>query len=292
MAFLGHWTFAGDMFQYSTFGRSAFTLSRYFVGDFGFTNAPPEPRFLVFVYMYMLVMFFMMVNFFLAIVVNSHTSVTERLKDFEAEQNVFVDVWDAAKSWFIFKFRGYPFPSDTLRYLNHVQISDACPPIEDMPAVTPEELYTHMKQGASRLLPYPPDGKKVFKSVQDASAYLSIYFYKLANSEGYILNEKDDAKTWRDTHFYGEQEENKLGIEPRLLNEAQQIISIVSTTFSAPDSMGGEVDVMDEAERGDEKGLAAADAGLAAADAGYVFVGNDALDETGLDGADTRWIKI
>ena len=56
----------------------------------------------------MIVAFFILLNFFLAIVVDNFMLVKEDVKEFNAENNIWVDVWDIAESFW--KYRKYKWP--------------------------------------------------------------------------------------------------------------------------------------------------------------------------------------
>jgi len=98
LTFLAFWSFADGFDEFRTFVTSAYTLTRYFTGDFAFENEPPSLNFVVFQVIYVFVVFVMMVNFLLAIVVNGHSKLITYIENCLTEQNVVVDMWDIVKN--------------------------------------------------------------------------------------------------------------------------------------------------------------------------------------------------
>merc|ERR1719183_752327 len=67
----------------------------------------------------MIVAFFILLNFFLAIVVDNFMVVKEAIKEFNAENAIWVDLWDVVDS--IYRYRRWKWPSRT-RVINFLEL--------------------------------------------------------------------------------------------------------------------------------------------------------------------------
>jgi hypothetical protein len=161
LSYLAFWSFGESRAEFSSMTRSAYTLFRYFVGEFNMDEAPPDSRFLCFLILYVFIIFVMMVNFLLAIVVTAHTKVMHIVEECQTEQNALTDMWDVWSSFIFFKQHGWPSPGRVLEHLvSHVGHGMN---MLSLPAVTAEELV----------------GSLLFASEESAQNFIDYYAEKM-----------------------------------------------------------------------------------------------------------------
>jgi hypothetical protein len=240
LAFLGHWMFGFENSQYATFTSSAYTLTRFFIGDFTNPASPPSPIYFIYIMLYILVAFIMMVNFLLAIVVDAYASVMDVIRKDDSEQDIVLDLWDTLKSLYCMLARRWPSAADAAHYLQQ------CMPdgvdIEEMPAVTAEEFYEKFRWSSP---------ERRFKSLADSRRYLRTYADKLWVNNRWHLRETRSDLLFQEGHYYGEADADPLGIckrvsTPDAMSEVSQedrqvLDTTVSSPFhhSSPDHRGG-----------------------------------------------------
>lgn len=101
------WRFAYEFPGFHTFGQSFCSLFLVVLGDlpedFGTT-----PELAIFLTTYILVLFFLVQNFVLAIIVEAYMAVRQDNKDLKTEQTFFEDVWDSISAYVFRYCYGWP----------------------------------------------------------------------------------------------------------------------------------------------------------------------------------------
>merc|ERR1719326_971294 len=111
---LGMWSFGMDHPEYGTTSKSFYKLFRMFTGDSMFWDSadPPELRYYVYLMVFVIIIFFTLLNFLLAIIVNAYTVVQAKVaSDYKAEMSVAADLLDLCTlRWTLWR-RGWPHPA-------------------------------------------------------------------------------------------------------------------------------------------------------------------------------------
>jgi hypothetical protein len=186
LTFLGHWYFGGDNVQYGTYQTSAYTLMRCFLGAFDseFSENVPSFSYLLFITFYIVVSGILMLNFLLAIIIDAYSTVMLKIQEDDSEMNVVMDIWDAILFIFYSGARSWPRSTDVLEYLEGSGVNGV--ELEDMPAVTAEELYFNCGR---------------FKSLSDGIDYANAYARKLVQDGKWLLCEDRDELTFQQGHY-------------------------------------------------------------------------------------------
>lgn len=162
LTFIGWWMFAEIKFtEYGTFTRTLYTQFQMFTGSFPFASNPPGLSELFYLVLTTLIVFIILVNFLLAIVVDSYQFVTRELERHVTSQNVNFDMFDVVYTWIRRHLRGYPTAKSILTAMDRLDG-------DGLEYVTGEILFNEMQnQGES------------FKSSEHAASYLDMYANKL-----------------------------------------------------------------------------------------------------------------
>jgi len=121
LSYMAYFQFGDLLPGHATFLKSSISQFRMIFGEFIYdeeADALTSSQYLLYwAYSgtFMIVAFFILLNFFLAIVVDNFMLVKEDVKEFNAENNIWVDVWDIAESYW--KYRKYKWP-DRLTVIN------------------------------------------------------------------------------------------------------------------------------------------------------------------------------
>uniref|UniRef100_A0A0G4IDD9 Polycystin cation channel PKD1/PKD2 domain-containing protein n=1 Tax=Chromera velia CCMP2878 TaxID=1169474 RepID=A0A0G4IDD9_9ALVE len=95
-AFMAFYSYGDVIKEFASFGQACYTQFRMVLGDWAF----PVDRGDAFLYIYMvafaLVIFFILLNFFLAIIIDAYAEVKKHVEDSLVEKNLMVDMWDLA----------------------------------------------------------------------------------------------------------------------------------------------------------------------------------------------------
>lgn len=197
---LSHYTFAGESSAFVTFYQATYTLFRYLTGDFSFAETPGSTSYLIFLIIYTVIIFFILLNFFLAIIVNSFTAVELEIKNIKGEKSAFLDTIDLIKSHCKYKRHGWPARSLVLKYLlgEGRGLTDGTV----LPAVTAEELYAMVLTSK---------GTKAFKSIDSAVSFATFYIQKVKKRGQHPLEETQDHLRWPPGHYFMEDPSDILG---------------------------------------------------------------------------------
>jgi len=202
LGFLGHWTFGPEDKDYGSFLLSLYTLFRFFVGEFVFPLHGISATYLIFLAIYIFLVFIMMMNFLMAIIVNAHTNVTDKIQKLKTEQNVACDLLDLCVNAVMALCCGWPLATRMSHYITHT-IQHHKVHVNSMPAVTALELY---KRGRDK------SGKQLFKSLRSASNYSCFYANKLWNETGRLaLCEQKPHLCFLAGHYFAEDETDPFG---------------------------------------------------------------------------------
>jgi hypothetical protein len=124
LSYMAYFQFGDLLPGHATFLKSSISQFRMIFGEFIYdeeADALTSSQYLLYwAYSgtFMIVAFFILLNFFLAIVVDNFMLVKEDVKEFNAENNIWVDVWDIAESFW--KYRKYKWPdrATVINFLN------------------------------------------------------------------------------------------------------------------------------------------------------------------------------
>jgi len=111
LAFLGTWSFGDKVADFGDFQTSLYTQFRMIVGEF---NLPTDEdsgfkfTFGLYAIIYFLMVFSLLLNFFLAIVIDSYANVKDSVKDCKVENSVAWDIPAAFAYPMIAMIRGWP----------------------------------------------------------------------------------------------------------------------------------------------------------------------------------------
>merc|ERR1719247_1301228 len=132
LSFMAYFQFGDLLPGHATFELSCISQFRMIFGEFIYDeeadSLPNDQYMLYWAYAgtFMIIAFFILLNFFLAIVVDNFMVVKEEVAEFNAENDIWLDCWDIVDSFF--KYRKYNWPSRTavLQFLeNRGQGEDA-----------------------------------------------------------------------------------------------------------------------------------------------------------------------
>jgi len=128
LAFLGYWMFSAEQnMEFGTFERTLYTQFKMFTGEFPWPDEVPSPYMYVYLILYISVVFVILVNFLLAIVVDSYASVQQSLEDQVTEQNICIDIYDIACNVVKRKTKRYPSAQRVRQFLSKVESSGDAP---------------------------------------------------------------------------------------------------------------------------------------------------------------------
>merc|ERR1719409_962881 len=88
LAFLSFWMFGSSQMVYNTFGDAMLTQFKMLIGEWPWTENT-DPQLFIYLLTYALIMFFILLNFFLAIVVDTFTRVQEVVQETQVEKSFF-----------------------------------------------------------------------------------------------------------------------------------------------------------------------------------------------------------
>jgi hypothetical protein len=128
---IGHWLFGDKMEQFETVSRALHTQFEMLTGEFVWVeNMHENAAYELYVVVFVILVFFTLTNFFLAIVVNSYSALLEKLEKTESEHNVVVDTLDMIKVGIATFTKGYPWPSEILDLIGGMCAEDGISVIE------------------------------------------------------------------------------------------------------------------------------------------------------------------
>merc|ERR1719247_92514 len=124
LSFMAYFQFGDLLPGHATFELSCISQFRMIFGEFIYDeeadSLPNDQYMLYWAYAgtFMIVAFFILLNFFLAIVVDNFMVVKEEVAEFNAENSIWIDVLDLVDS--LFKYRKYKWPSRSavINFLN------------------------------------------------------------------------------------------------------------------------------------------------------------------------------
>ncbi|CAD7928389.1 unnamed protein product [Amoebophrya sp. A120] len=132
LAYLGHWIFgalAPD--EFGTFGEAMSSQFKMIIGEFpfdssGYMNTLEQNMFLLYLFMYAIIVFFTLMNFFLAIVVDAFIEVKAEIENQVTERSFPFDCGDMIKDVYCRAFRpGYADIHSLAKLLEEEEERDA-----------------------------------------------------------------------------------------------------------------------------------------------------------------------
>jgi hypothetical protein len=208
LAFQGFWSFGMSDPSFESYTMSLWTQFQMVVGaypwpDGGVENGIQGFMQIVYLFIFTFLVFFVLLNFFLAIVVDAFSSIKTEVAINRSDQAFFRDVLSIFTSFAYRLYYKYPDPGLTYHVLNldleeKLRIGKAgmsardidfetfikCEPIQPN-AITHVELYENV-------INYK--GERCFTDKNHARQYLKWYYKKVADSEGFGLAEDNP---WR-----------------------------------------------------------------------------------------------
>merc|ERR1712232_1507990 len=118
-----------------------------------------------------------LLNFFLAIILNANAIADASVKDLEADNSLVYDLYDLVYSAIVVRWRKWPGQWLVLAYL---QGDGGDGKLESMPAITCEELFAHIVD---------MDGNRCFENKEHAAAYIRFYLRKVVVDDDQKLEE-------------------------------------------------------------------------------------------------------
>lgn len=199
LAFLGYWYFGPENPAYGNMQSALYTNFLMLVGEFDFP--PPgeiEMGYMIYLLTYVWVIFIVMLNFILAVIVDSYEAVTDNLSE-TMNSSITSDIVELVKISIKLKLKRWPTPSIVWRQLlerglvesegtrlDQVIVNDGAP------AVVAEEIFYNWAS------PKDP-GRKLFSSLEDAREYLQFY---VDVSQG-KLEDESPSRRWPRRSYLG-----------------------------------------------------------------------------------------
>eukprot|EP00386_Alphamonas_edax_P010345 GDKI01033488.1.p1 GENE.GDKI01033488.1~~GDKI01033488.1.p1 ORF type:complete len:464 (+),score=113.31 GDKI01033488.1:1-1392(+) len=94
LAFLGYWVIGPDNPDYGEFSASLYRHMKMLLGDYDWPDKQADVFFMIHHITFVIVVFFILLNFFLAIIVDAFGTVKSGVEDCVVEQNIVLDVYD------------------------------------------------------------------------------------------------------------------------------------------------------------------------------------------------------
>jgi hypothetical protein len=205
LAFQAFWSFGMNDSNFESFSISLWTQFKMIVGDFPFRGGGLQSGFqglmqLIYLLIFTFLVFFVLLNFFLAIVVEAFSANKAELKKNRSENPFFVDIIEVFWGLVISLWKKYPPPNIMRKYIQqdleqklmigqagvHPRDIDFATYVKMEPvqpnAVTASELYNNAVNAT---------GEKCFQSEEHAKAYIKFYGRKVHDKEGWGLMEND-----------------------------------------------------------------------------------------------------
>jgi len=123
LAFMASWMLGGEVPAFKTYTEAIGSQGRMLFGEWIYADNADElfggmvVMYWLYAITFMLVLFFSLLNFFLAIVLDSFTSVQEKASKDPTEMNFFADVFDALRMPFVRRRRKWPTRNALLQAL-------------------------------------------------------------------------------------------------------------------------------------------------------------------------------
>jgi hypothetical protein len=208
LAFQGFWSFGMDDPAFESFTMAMWTQFQMIIGFYPWPPGGVRPGFqgimqVAYLLIFTFLVFFILLNFFLAIVVDAFTRIKQEVAINRAENPFAMDLIDCGWSLIVRVWKKYPSPSLVLKILRqdlpeqmargkdgmngHDIDFDTfikCNPIIPN-AVTAEEVLEKIVD---------KEGSKIFQSTEHAQAYINWYSHKVKDEQGYGLEEKNPLK--------------------------------------------------------------------------------------------------
>ncbi|CAE7942203.1 pkd2, partial [Symbiodinium sp. KB8] len=123
LAFMAHFLLGGTVHLFGTFPAACATQVRMLFGEFIFVDGAEKlsgsmsAMYWVYAASFMLVVFFTLLNFFLAIIVDAFVDVKSECDDLQCTRNVFSDFCSIPRSWHLHRKYGLPSRHSLCRFL-------------------------------------------------------------------------------------------------------------------------------------------------------------------------------
>jgi len=206
LAFMAHWMLGGQIKEFLSFDAAVKSQARMLFGEFihaenaGELDGAMEAMYWIYALTFMIVIFFLLLNFFLAIVVDAFIKVQQDERDDVTEMTFGSDIVDVVKTRIAYTRHGWPSQLEVLKTLNsYIQsqidfeksqstFQDEVLEIEKELLNSGEEIKTRTKCEPSELMELFP---VAFADEERLSIFLLYYFRKCK----YILSSREDSKT-------------------------------------------------------------------------------------------------
>lgn len=133
LAFLAYFQFGDQVDEYKSFSDAFESQVLMIFGEFLYTSnagdrlSPPSQQYTfywIYAGTFLLIAFFVLLNFFLAIVVDSYVAVREDIAEFKAENSFLADVTDICANFYYYNFNAktrstWPRPKELISWLEH-----------------------------------------------------------------------------------------------------------------------------------------------------------------------------
>lgn len=123
LAFMASWLLGSNVLAFSTFAESVSSQAKMLFGEWIYAANADELfgamslMYWLYAMTFMLILFFTLLNFFLAIILDAFIEVKEAMNDDPTEQNFFVDCWDVLYNKWMYYHRGWPHRIDIMKAL-------------------------------------------------------------------------------------------------------------------------------------------------------------------------------
>eukprot|EP00746_Dinoflagellata_sp_MGD_P157640 gnl/MRDRNA2_/MRDRNA2_86268_c0_seq1.p1 gnl/MRDRNA2_/MRDRNA2_86268_c0~~gnl/MRDRNA2_/MRDRNA2_86268_c0_seq1.p1 ORF type:complete len:424 (-),score=81.67 gnl/MRDRNA2_/MRDRNA2_86268_c0_seq1:394-1590(-) len=197
LAYMGHWMLGEDIRGFRTMGSTIATQIKMLFGEFIYAEGAEtlsgvmQAMYWVYAITFMLIVVFTLLNFFLAIVVDSFIRVKEELENvYVTEQSFLYDSCDVVASFFQYRKHGWPKRSVILTFLYQTRNtkSEAESPFKSLSATPKEEEQENVLLEPQKLM----QQFKEFESKDAISGFFAYYHNKSRNIM--TLSQEGDAE--------------------------------------------------------------------------------------------------
>jgi len=202
LGILAVYMFGASHSEFNSIGAAFFTQFKMIIGEYPWLDdSVNELKFSYQLYLgtFTFIVYFILLNFFLAIVVDAYSNLKHVVKDKEADNSLHKDIWELAKGRLIGLREQYPHPAKISAYLqrdlfNRLRKGDK----SDIEIYLKGEVQMPNAITADELLMLAKDdgGAPLFKSRQHALNYIKCYAKKVWEDHEWKLLEQHPERLY------------------------------------------------------------------------------------------------